>query len=78
MRTVSMATEANNLNELLADQPTLLRLLPKLGLDTQTGMDFLCIAGIILAFVAMISRTQRNSIVFSLLWAFYFSLFQVR
>ena len=70
-------TEAKSFEELLTTQPTLLRLLPHLGLDVETGMDALCLGGIILAFVAMLSRTQRNCIVFGFLWVFYLSLFQV-
>jgi len=40
-------------------------------------MDVLCLAGIILSFVAMISSVQRNCIVFGLLWVLYLSLYQV-
>ncbi|KAK2154133.1 hypothetical protein LSH36_275g00015 [Paralvinella palmiformis] len=71
------AESAFDLEDLVSNQPTLLRLLPSLGLDTQSSMDFLCLGGVILSFVAMVSRNQRNSIVFGVLWMMYFSLFQV-
>ena len=58
-------------------QPTLLRLLPCIGFDAATGMDFLCVGGALLAFVALVSRDQRNCVVFALLWMFYLSLFHV-
>jgi len=72
-----LQNEAESLLDLVTVQPTLLRLLPKVGLDLDTGMDFLCIGGALLAFVAMVSRDQRNCVVFAVLWMFYLSLFQV-
>ena len=69
--------EADSFHDLIAHQPTLLRLLPSIGFDVQTGMDFLCLGGALLSFVAMVSRDQRNSVVFAVLWMFYLSLFQV-
>ena len=75
---VFLSTEAQSFESLLREQPTLLRLLPHLGLSTEASMDFLCLSGVILAFVAMVSRVQRNSLVFAALWMFYFSLFQVK
>jgi len=72
-----MYTDAESFHDLVARQPTLLRLLPRIGFDVQTGMDFLCLGGALLAFVAMVSRDQRNCIVFAVLWMFYLSLFQV-
>lgn len=69
--------DAESFHDLVARQPTLLRLLPRIGFDVQTGMDFLCLGGALLAFVAMVSRDQRNCIVFAVLWMFYLSLFQV-
>ena len=71
-------TEAESFVDLVSAQPTLLRLLPKVGLDLDTSMDFLCIGGALLAFVAMVSRDQRNCIVFAVLWMFYLSMFQAR
>ena len=72
-----MYTDAESFHDLVARQPTLLRLLPRIGFDVQTGMDFLCLGGALLAFVAMVSRDQRNCIVYAVLWMFYLSLFQV-
>jgi len=69
--------EAKSFHDLIARQPTLLRLLPSIGFDVQTGMDFLCLGGALLSFVAMVSRDQRNCVVFAVLWLFYLSLFQV-
>ena len=71
------AESALDIKDLLTNQPTVLRLLPRIGLDTQTSMDLVCLGGIILAFVAMVTRQQRNSIVFGLMWVLYFSMFQV-
>jgi hypothetical protein len=69
--------EAESFSDLVEGQPTLLRLLPKIGLDVTTGMDFLCLGGMLLSFVAMVARSQRNCVVFGALWLLYLSLFQV-
>lgn len=69
--------EAESFHDLVARQPTLLRLLPSIGFDVETGMDFLCLGGVLLSFVAMVSRDQRNCVVFAVLWMFYLSLFHV-
>lgn len=69
--------EAESLQDLVTNQPSLLRLLPKVGLDIQTGMDFLSLGGVVVSFVAMVSHDYRNCVVFAVLWAFYLSLFQV-
>ena len=69
--------DAESLKDLVTGQPTLLRVTSKLGLDTQSGMDLLCLAGIALSFVAMVSSVQRNCLVFGVLWVLYLSLFQV-
>jgi len=69
--------EAESFHDLIARQPTLLRLLPSIGFDIETGMDFICLGGALLSFVAMVSRDQRNCVVFAVLWMFYLSLFQV-
>lgn len=69
--------DAESFHDLVARQPTLLRLLPRIGFDVETGMDFLCLGGALLSFVAMVSRDQRNCVVFALIWVFYLSLFQV-
>lgn len=69
--------EAESFSDLILAQPTLLRLIARLGLDVTTGMDLICIGGIILSFAAMVSQRQRNAQIFFLLWVFYLSLFQV-
>ena len=69
--------EPGSVKELLDSQPTLLRFMPRIGLDVQSGMDFLCLLGMILSFVMMISKTQRGCLAFAILWVLYFSLFQV-
>ncbi|KAK0055177.1 lipase maturation factor 2 isoform X2 [Biomphalaria pfeifferi] len=63
--------------DLMEGQPTLLKLMPRLGLDTQMGMDLLCLAGMVISFFCVASRTTRDFISFTLLWMFYLSLYQV-
>ncbi|XP_013397011.1 lipase maturation factor 2 isoform X2 [Lingula anatina] len=58
-------------------QPTLIRLLPKLGLDIQSSMDFIALLGICLSFSVFVSGYMRGMLSFTCLWALYFSLFQV-
>ena len=72
-----MISEPTSLWDLFTEQPTLLRLLPRLGLDVATGMDFLCIAGVVLALAGMVSRPWRNAFLFTGMWVCYFSVFQV-
>lgn len=61
-----------------ASQPTFLRFMPLLGLDVQTGMKLLCVAGVILALFSFGWCYMRNSVTYFLLWSFYLSLFRVR
>ncbi|KAJ8411208.1 hypothetical protein AAFF_G00172140 [Aldrovandia affinis] len=63
--------------EQLQDSPTLLWLGPHLGLDTQQGMELVCLLGVLLAFGAMVLDALRDSLVFLCLWALYLSLYQV-
>ena len=77
-RSYVLVSEARSFHDLLVGQPTLLRLLPSIGFDAETGMDFVCLGGALLSFVAMVTRDQRNSVVFGVLWMFYLSLFHVR
>jgi hypothetical protein len=72
-----LQSPAISFKDLWENQPSLLRLLPHLGLSPQASMDFLCLAGVIFSFVAMVSKGMRNTVIFAFLWAFYFSLFQV-
>ncbi|KAG5846076.1 hypothetical protein ANANG_G00145890 [Anguilla anguilla] len=66
-----------SLLEQLRDSPTLLWLGPRFGLDTQQGMELICILGSLLGLGAMVLEPLRNSIVFFCLWVLYLSLFQV-
>ncbi|XP_067656214.1 lipase maturation factor 2-like [Haliotis asinina] len=70
-------TEANSWQELLEGQPTLLKLTPKLGLSIQSGMDLLCLGGILISFFCMVSQRMRDVVSFTLLWMLYLSLYQV-
>ncbi|XP_054844645.1 lipase maturation factor 2 [Eublepharis macularius] len=63
--------------EQLRDSPTLLWLGPRLGLDTEQGMELLCLLGVLLSFGALILEPLRDSLVFLALWALYLSLYQV-
>lgn len=56
---------------------TLLWFTPVLGLDASTGMDLICLLGMILSFGVMISNWFQNKFTFLMLWIFYFSLYQV-
>ncbi|XP_062591201.1 lipase maturation factor 2-like isoform X1 [Saccostrea cucullata] len=69
--------EISSWEELLEGQPTLLRLMPRLGLDTETGMDLLCLCGILISFCCVVFSTTRDMISFTLLWMIYLSLYQV-
>lgn len=63
--------------EQMLSSPTLLWLGPRLGLDTQTTMELLCLVGALLSLAAMLTEAFRDSLVFFCLWALYLSLYQV-
>ncbi|XP_033918832.1 lipase maturation factor 2 [Melopsittacus undulatus] len=63
--------------EQFRDFPTLLWLGPKLGLDTELGMELLCLLGVLCSFGALLLEPLRDSLVFAFLWVLYFSLYQV-
>ncbi|XP_029471161.1 lipase maturation factor 2 [Rhinatrema bivittatum] len=63
--------------EQLRESPTLLWLGPRLGLNTEQGMELICLLGTFLAFGAMVMEPLRDSLVFLLLWILYLSLYQV-
>ncbi|CAB1436963.1 unnamed protein product [Pleuronectes platessa] len=65
------------LNEQLLSSPTLLWLGPRLGLDTHTAMELLCLIGAALSLAAMLVEALRDSMVFFCLWALYLSMYQV-
>jgi len=57
--------------------PTLLRFVGRLGLDAAMGMDLLCLIGIVLSFIAFVSKQCRNFIFFVAMWMMYLSVFHV-
>ncbi|XP_037538792.1 lipase maturation factor 2a [Nematolebias whitei] len=63
--------------EQMLSSPTLLWLGPRLGLDTQTTMELLCLIGAVLSLAATLTEAFRDSLVFFCLWVFYLSLYQV-
>ncbi|XP_030646024.1 lipase maturation factor 2a [Chanos chanos] len=63
--------------EQLRDSPTLLWLGPRLGLDTQHGMELLSLAGAILSLAATAVEPLRDCRVYFILWIMYLSLYQV-
>ncbi|XP_061577923.1 lipase maturation factor 2a [Cololabis saira] len=63
--------------EQLMSSPTLLWLGPRLGLDTHSAMELLCLVGAALSLAATLVEPLRDSLVFFLLWALYLSLYQV-
>ncbi|KAK6488205.1 lipase maturation factor 2-like [Huso huso] len=63
--------------EQLQDSPTLLWLGPQLGLDTQQGMELICLLGTLIAFGAMVWEPLRDALIFLFLWVLYLSLYQV-
>ncbi|XP_042191166.1 lipase maturation factor 2a [Callorhinchus milii] len=68
---------AKPLLEQLKDAPTLLWLCPHLGLDTEQGMELICLLGSALSFAALLIKQLRDSIIFFCLWFLYLSLHQV-
>nr|XP_023672544.1 lipase maturation factor 2-like isoform X1 [Paramormyrops kingsleyae] len=66
-----------SLLEQLKDSPTLLWLGPQLALDTQQGMELICLLGATLAFGAVVLEPLRSSLVFFSLWVLYRSVYQV-
>ncbi|XP_038047006.1 lipase maturation factor 2-like [Patiria miniata] len=58
-------------------RPSLMWLLPGLGLDAQEGMDLICILGCLLAVIGLTSRRMRDSVLFALLWFLYLSVYEV-
>ncbi|KAM8751084.1 lipase maturation factor 2a [Acanthopagrus schlegelii] len=65
------------LGEQLLSSPTLLWLGPRLGLDTHTAMELLCLVGAALSLAATLVEALRDSVVFFCLWALYLSMYQV-
>ncbi|XP_077994888.1 lipase maturation factor 2-like [Glandiceps talaboti] len=69
--------EGRSVQDAFKNQPTLLWLTPSIGLDLDTAMDFICLLGIIISFICMISSTLRDTFNFTLLWVLYLSMYQV-
>ncbi|KAM6936764.1 lipase maturation factor 2a [Xenentodon cancila] len=65
------------LTEQLLSSPTLLWLGPRLGLDTHSAMELLCLVGAALSLAATLVEALRDSVVFFFLWALYLSMYQV-
>ncbi|XP_042647817.1 LOW QUALITY PROTEIN: lipase maturation factor 2, partial [Tyto alba] len=63
--------------EQLRDSPTLLWLSPRLGLDTELGMELLCLLGTLASLGALLFESLRDSLLFALLRVLYLSLYQV-
>lgn len=57
--------------------PTLLWVTPYLGLDTPTGMEFLCVVGILLSLILLVSQRCRNCLTYLMLWFLYYSMLPV-
>ena len=57
--------------------PTLLWITSYLGLDTPTGMEFLCLLGIVLCLVFLVSQRCRDCLGFLVLWFLYYSMLPV-
>ncbi|RMB90234.1 hypothetical protein DUI87_33370 [Hirundo rustica rustica] len=63
--------------ERLQELPTLLWLGPRLGLDTEQGMELLCLLGLLGALGALLCERLRDCLLFALLRVCYLSLYQV-
>jgi len=74
---LKLKSEVNSWQQLLDGKPTLLKLMPRIGLDAATGMDLLTLLGMAISFVCVVSSTARDVVSFTLLWMFYLSLFHV-
>lgn len=65
------------LGEQLLTSPTLLWFGPRLGLDTHTAMELLCLMGAALSLAATLVESLRDSVVFFCLWVLYLSMYHV-
>ncbi|XP_033124611.1 lipase maturation factor 2-like [Anneissia japonica] len=59
------------------ERPTLLLLVYRIGLDYESGFEFICILGILCSFICMVSKMLRDSFMFAVLWFLYLSIYQV-
>ncbi|XP_074083253.1 lipase maturation factor 2 [Macrotis lagotis] len=65
------------LGQQLREVPTLLWLAPRLGLDTEQGMELLSLLGSLGSLGALLLPSWRHSLLYLLLWSLYLSLYQV-
>ncbi|XP_072452511.1 lipase maturation factor 2 [Notamacropus eugenii] len=61
----------------LWEVPTLLWLSPRLGLDTEQGMELLSLLGTLCSLGALLVPSLRHSLLYLLLWGLYLSLHEV-
>ncbi|XP_020620647.1 lipase maturation factor 2-like isoform X6 [Orbicella faveolata] len=64
-------------SSLFRNTPTLLWMTPYLGLDTPTGMEFLCVIGIALSIILLVSQRCRDCLGYLTLWFLYYSMLPV-
>ncbi|XP_068762441.1 lipase maturation factor 2-like [Montipora capricornis] len=57
--------------------PTLLWMTPYLGLNTATGMEFLCVIGIAVSLILLLSQRCRDCLGYLTLWFLYYSMLSV-
>lgn len=65
------------LEENFASRPTLVWLAPVIGLDVQHTVELVALMGVLISFLALLSRYLRNAVIFGTLWILYMSLYQV-
>ncbi|XP_062563776.1 lipase maturation factor 2-like isoform X2 [Armigeres subalbatus] len=64
-------------NGTLQERFNLLRLVPLLGLDSQSGIDLFCLAGCVVAFLGLVFSDFCRLQSFIAMWSLYFSLVQI-
>lgn len=57
--------------------PTLVWAAPFLGLDVQFTLEAITLLGFLLSFLALLFGFFRNALIYAILWALYFSIYQV-
>lgn len=63
--------------EKISKKPTLLWFAPFLGLNTEYMMDVLSLIGVIFSLAGFMSERFCVALIFGVLWALYYSLYQV-
>ncbi|XP_053687677.1 lipase maturation factor 2-like [Sabethes cyaneus] len=64
-------------NGTINERLNFLQLAPLLGLDTQSAIDLFCLAGCVVAFLALVFENLCRLPCFIAMWALYFSLVQI-